>query len=168
MSSSARPVTPARFAEALEELPLATLHNTAAEIRNSKSHLEYSNKELQPHADEGDQVCKEAITENEQVLERMDGRLNLLRAEVERRGMPWVEDDLTKEGGEAVVNGHGDSGARAHHDEIGPNADTRAANPASQSQTSELLSDEELRRRMEERLLADEDDGTDEQDGVHL
>lgn len=163
MSASAQPVSSGRFAEALQELPLSTLHQTAAEIRNSRAHLESSNKELKPHADDGDGVCKEAIEENEQVMARMHARLDMLKAEVERRGMPWVDEDPTKNG-EVGINGDG-----SNIEDTGSAAVTNGQIPSTtQRQAGGLLSDEELRRRMEERLLSGEDGEGDEDDGVHL
>ena len=165
MSASAQPVSSARFAEALQELPLSTLHNTAAEIRNSKIHLESSNQELKPHADEGDETCKEAIDENKQVLERMNARLNLLKAEVERRGMLWVESDDAEADG--VLNGHANESSVEHgplSGGIGLSARTSGLNQGSGS-----LSDAELARRIEERMQAAENtDGSEGEDGVHL
>ncbi|KAF2804895.1 uncharacterized protein BDZ99DRAFT_340784, partial [Mytilinidion resinicola] len=87
MSATAPPISPTRFAAALKDLPLSSLHGKAAELRNSITHLQHSNKELQPFATEGDEVCKDAIAENEEVVDRMEHRILLLRAEVEGRGM---------------------------------------------------------------------------------
>jgi len=94
MSATAPPISPTRFAAALKDLPLSSLHAKAAELRNSIIHLQHSNKELQPFADEGDSVCKEAIAENEEVTGRMEHRILLLRAEVEGRGMPWHDEEM--------------------------------------------------------------------------
>lgn len=82
MSSEAHPISPARFAEALKDLPLSTLHLKAAELRNSIAHLDYSNEQLQPFADGTetsvngvpDQDCVDAIRENEVVIARMQER----------------------------------------------------------------------------------------------
>jgi hypothetical protein len=51
MSSEVTPISPARFAEALKDLPLSTLHLKAAELRNSIAHLDYSNEQLKPFAE---------------------------------------------------------------------------------------------------------------------
>ena len=152
MSGSSQPVSSARFASALEELPLSKIHETAAEIRNSKAHLISSNEQLQPFAAEGDSVCKEAIEENEEVLKRMDGRLDILKAEVERRGMPWTEDPLQQDE-ETKVNGEGD----AHVNGVG--------NAGAQHDNRRLLSDQELQRRIMEQMNEPEDE---DEDGVHL
>lgn len=97
MSSESLPITPARFAAALEDLPLASLHLKAAELRNSISHLQYSNEQLMPFSTAGDLDCSEAILENAEVIKRMEERIGLLKAEVEGRGMPWVEDEAKTE-----------------------------------------------------------------------
>ncbi|KFH40628.1 hypothetical protein ACRE_086700 [Hapsidospora chrysogenum ATCC 11550] len=109
MSSSAdtTPISPARFAAAIKDLPLDTLHLKVLEIRNSIAHLQYSNDQLKPFAEgtstslsnsdsapptEGpDQDCIDAIRENEQVIDRMAERIALIRAEVEDRGVSWTE-----------------------------------------------------------------------------
>jgi hypothetical protein len=118
MSNEAIPISPARFAAALKDLPLSTLHLKASEIRNSIAHLDYSNEQLQPFADgtesssngRPDQDCIDAIKENEIVIRRMQERIALLRAEVESRGSSWLEfqsaeelQDGEEEG--ALVNG---------------------------------------------------------------
>lgn len=55
MSHEALPIDRARFAEALESLPLDALHAKVAELRNNMNHLRYSNEQMVPFADEGDQ-----------------------------------------------------------------------------------------------------------------
>ena len=117
MSIEATPISPVRFAEALKDLPLSTLHLKAAELRNSIAHLDYSNEQLQPFADgtEGgsgpDQDCLDAIKENEVVIQRMLERIALLKEEVEHRGSSWLEFqsveelDGDKASGERLVNG---------------------------------------------------------------
>jgi hypothetical protein len=98
MSSATTPISPARFAAALKDLPLSTLHLKAAELRNSIAHLDYSNEQLKPFAEgtnEGnsngqpDQDCIDAIKENEGVIARMMERIELLKQEVEGRGSSW-------------------------------------------------------------------------------
>lgn len=119
-SAASLPITPARFAAALGDLPLGSLHLKALELRNSLAHLAYSNAQLRPFAEgtaatldssssnnnnstggEGEELqpqqarpdpdCVDAIRENELVMARMRERLLLLRAEVERRGLSWRE-----------------------------------------------------------------------------
>lgn len=119
MSNEATPISPARFAAALKDLPLSTLHLKAAELRNSIAHLDYSNEQLKPFADgtEGDngpdQDCVDAIKENEVVIQRMLERIALLREEVEGRGSSWLEfrsaEELENRERECLVNGTGDN-----------------------------------------------------------
>ncbi|KAK2053315.1 hypothetical protein LY76DRAFT_597915 [Colletotrichum caudatum] len=104
-SADTSPISPARFAEALRELSLPTLHLKALEIRNSVLHLRYSNAQLRPYAEGAattldaadasagrpDPDCVEAIRENDVVIERMEGRLRIIRDEVEGRGHSWNE-----------------------------------------------------------------------------
>lgn len=119
MSAESLPITPARFAEALKDLSLSSLHLKVLELRNSIAHLDYSNEQLRPYAEgresaqdptggaaaapgEPDPDCVEAIKENEQVIERMQERIRLVRAEVEHRGFSWSEF-RTKEEAEAAA-----------------------------------------------------------------
>jgi hypothetical protein len=105
MSIEAAPISPARFAAALKDLPLSTLHLKTAEIRNNIAHLDYSNEQLKPFADgtepssngRPDQDCIDAIKENEIVIGRMQERIALLRAEVEARGSSWLEFQSAEE-----------------------------------------------------------------------
>ncbi|KAH6678268.1 hypothetical protein B0J14DRAFT_582316 [Halenospora varia] len=105
MSSESTPISPARFAEALKDLPISTLHLKAAELRNSIAHLDYSNEQLAPFANgtepslngAPDEDCLDAIKENEVVIARMTERIGLLKAEVERRGASWMEFRSTEE-----------------------------------------------------------------------
>ena len=115
MSNEAIPISPGRFAEALKDLPLSTLHLKAAELRNSIAHLDYSNEQLKPFADgtEGDagpdQDCVDAIKENEDVIQRMLERIELLKQEVEARGSSWLEfqsaEEVAEGKEERLVNG---------------------------------------------------------------
>jgi len=164
---TATPITNARFAAALTDLSIASLHAKAAELRNSLYHLRHSNAQLQPFADSGDQDCKEAIAENEAVMARFRERVDMLQVEVVMvRRMPWVEWDEENEHDGSTkkeVNG-GDSGGHllngtAAHEEANPGStqDGRAQH------ASGSLSDEELRRRLAQQMDEDEDD-----EGLHL
>ncbi|KAF2222877.1 hypothetical protein BDZ85DRAFT_180186, partial [Elsinoe ampelina] len=104
MSSDALPIDPAQFAHALESLPVETLHQKAAEILNSIGHLKSSNEQMMPFADEGDQDCKEAMFENLVVIGRMNERIKILREEVEKRGLRWMDAEVEER--EGKVNGH--------------------------------------------------------------
>lgn len=55
MSHEALPIDIPAFTRALEDLPVDALHTKAAELLNSIEHLKYSNSEMMPFADEGDQ-----------------------------------------------------------------------------------------------------------------
>ena len=120
MSNEATPISPARFAAALKDLPLSTLHLKAMEIRNSIAHLDYSNEQLKPFADgteasangRPDEDCIDAIKENEIVIARMQERIALLKAEVEGRGSSWLEFQSAEElqdVDERLLNGTGES-----------------------------------------------------------
>ena len=172
------PYRPHAFASALGDLPLANLYSKAFEIRNSIAHLQRSNEELQSYSDtqpDGDTDCLEAVRENEVVIERMRERVGLIKREVENRGGRWHEADVEVDGvdGEktdsgVLGNGHtngatngaqdahentgqGSGGARAAHPERADNSDHR--------QAGGRLNDEELRRRMLERIGGDDDIG---------
>lgn len=109
------PITPARFAAALKDLPLASLHLKVLELRNALLHLAHSNAQLRPFADgtetsldlapgTPDPDCVDAIRENTAVMARMRARIELVKAEVVGRGVSWREfeavgDDETDEPG---------------------------------------------------------------------
>ncbi|KAF2002796.1 hypothetical protein P154DRAFT_520564 [Amniculicola lignicola CBS 123094] len=95
MSAGALPITAARFAAALESLPLSALHSKAAEIQNSNDHLRRSNKELEAEVRKSsDKDCYEAMLENEEVIKRNEERIALLKREVtEVRGLPWAPQE---------------------------------------------------------------------------
>ncbi|PSK37400.1 hypothetical protein B9Z65_2142 [Elsinoe australis] len=152
MSADTLPIEPADFARALEALPPETLHQRAAEIQNSIAHLKYSNEQMMPFADEGDDDCREAMFENLVVIGRMNERIRMLREEVEKRGLRWMDAEV-EEAEERKVNGH------VEGSEEGAQAVQREARAP-----SGRLGDEELRRRLEEQM--GEDDG--EEEGVHL
>ncbi|KAH0368896.1 hypothetical protein KCU65_g3721, partial [Aureobasidium melanogenum] len=151
MSHEALPIDRARFAEALESLPLNALHAKVAELRNNMNHLRYSNEQMVPFADEGDQDCKDAMYENLVVISRMNERIELLRAEVEKRGMRWSEVEVEdRQVSEGMVNG--DS----------------ASTTTTQSQPqSGRLTDDQLRAQLEARLAQDTQDDQ-EEEGLHL
>ncbi|KAG9749322.1 hypothetical protein KCU77_g3396, partial [Aureobasidium melanogenum] len=150
MSHEALPIDRVRFAEALESLPLDALHSKVAELRNNMNHLRYSNEQMVPFADDGDQDCKDAMYENLVVISRMNERIELLRAEVEKRGMRWSEAEVEdRQVSERMVNG--DS----------------ASTTTTQSQPqSGRLTDEQLRAQLEARLAQDTQD--DQEEGLHL
>ncbi|KAK8029808.1 hypothetical protein PG993_011099 [Apiospora rasikravindrae] len=98
MSAQARPPTAAEFASALTELPASSLALKVLEMRNQIAHLDYSNSEMKPFADgadgaEPDQICIDGIRENEEIIVKVQQRIELVRQEVERRGLSWPEFD---------------------------------------------------------------------------
>ena len=140
------------FAIAIKDLPVDTLYAKAAELLNSMQHLRDSNAQMKEFADEGDEVCKEAIAENDVVIARIAERVQLCKAEVEGRGMRWTghveaqtEDDQEPKVNGVLANGHAE-------------AETAPAVSA----PSGRLTDEELRRQLEAQM------GDDDEDGVHL
>ncbi|KAI9827497.1 MAG: hypothetical protein M1832_004847 [Thelocarpon impressellum] len=168
MSATATPITPAAFTSAIQDLPLPNLHLKAAELRNSMAHLQYSNLQLEPYAEE-DRDCADAIRENEEVMARMEERIRLLREEVERRGFRWgeaeIEDRQEKDGEttESADGAEGMNGIRAGTLSAAENGDGEERGPG--------LTDEELRRRLRERMEEDmmgDGDGDGDGDGMHL
>lgn len=162
MSSTSTPIPLHRFAEAIRGLPLSNLHLKATELQNSIIHLESSNQQLEPSADDGDQICFDAIKENLEVIGRMRERISLLKREVERRGFLWEEEE--NETG-LRVNGHLEDEVQddSMQEEVNIHREIR--------QHGGSLSDEELAVRLQERVddegvgddFADTDGG-----GVHL
>ena len=146
MSSATQPIDPTRFAEALESLPIDALHSKAAELRNSIGHLKFSNEQMLPFAEEGDDVCREAMFENLSVIGRMNERISLLRAEVEKRGMRWADGEVEDAEAREAKMVNGDAGANGNE----------------ARQRNGRLTDEELRRQLEAQM------GEDEDEGVHL
>lgn len=227
-SNESFPITPQAFAAALEDLPPSALHLKVLEIYNSIAHLKYSNEQLRPFAEgleiplgsssstenQPDPDCVEAIRENEQVIVRMEERVQLIKNEVERRGLSWTEferkeeveaaaarnrvrgpvetgeDSENEEQQQPMTNGtstttiqhpawmdgtfqtgvirNGDivmddvSGSRRQQEQQG------AAGTGAGTGTGGSLSDEELRRRMEERLRDLGGDDGEEDGGMHL
>jgi hypothetical protein len=131
-TASTEPISPARFAAALTDLSLPTLHLKVLEIRNSISHLRTSNIQLLPFAlgsetpvggvpGQPDPDCADAIRENEAVIERMQERIALVRAEVEGRGLGWREFESAEDLGpeeESAATTNGLRAAREEEDRI--------------------------------------------------
>lgn len=158
MSSTANPISPSQFQIAIQDLPVENLYTKAREIVNSIAHLRQSNKTLQDYSDSikndasldgevktevGDRECLDAIAENEVVIRRQEERVGLLRGEVERRGGTWHDGD-----------GPGEQGTNGN--------DVRGNSSGSRNGGGRLT-DDELRRQMEERM-GDENG----EDGMHL
>ena len=169
MSSTATPISPARFAAALSSLPLPNLHLKAAELNNSIAHLEYSNLQLQPLAEEGDRDCKEAVEENRGTIARMKERIELLKAEVEGRGYRWGEGESegSKDDGNAGMNGEGvEEEPGSGNERVERTGGRVVANQHRQEADGpRRLGDEELARRLRERMA---EDMMDDDDGLHL
>lgn len=196
MSSETQPIAPARFAEALKELPASSLALKVLELRNSIAHLDYSNEELRPFAEgtiptldqrggagtgtgQPDQDCKDAIAENEAVIARMQERIELIRAEVEGRGLSWLEfqgnsaTDRKDDGAAAVVqNGEETTAAPTVNGHGGENAGSQQQQHEAWRdgtiQTGTIRGDEELLRELLARMPPDNDDGRDPDGGMHL
>lgn len=171
MSSNAAPISPARFAAALSALPLSNLHLKAAELRNSIAHLDHSNLQLQPFAEEGDGDCKQAIGENTETIARMEERITLLKAEVEGRGFIWGEfnggqRDETEETNGSRHDRFSDNGNICDLEEAQRTAGDLAANGHRGRAEGRRLGDEELASRLRERM--EEDLAENEDNGLHL
>jgi hypothetical protein len=190
MSSEATPIDPARFAEAIKDLPASSLALKVLELRNSIAHLDYSNAELKPFAEgtataldssaanEPDQDCIDAIKENETVIERMQQRIELIKTEVEERGLSWNEfkgktEDENTNNTQNQANGEAQATTNGLNGAIGQSpAPENGQHPAWSDGTFTTgtirgLGDEELMRRLQERLPELRDDH-DEEDGLHL
>lgn len=152
MSSASTPISPQIFAIAIKDLPVDTLYAKAAELLNSMEHLRQSNAQMKDFADEGDEVCKEAIVENDVVIERIGERVQLCKAEVEGRGMRWT----------GHVEAQGEDGQESKTNGVVANGDAEHEAGSAAPAPSGRLTDEELRRQLEAQM----DD--DEEDGVHL
>ncbi|KAK2073543.1 hypothetical protein P8C59_007822 [Phyllachora maydis] len=203
MSSDALPIPPARFAAALADLPLASLHLKLLELRNSLAHLDHSNAQLRPFAlgletplggvgGAPDPDCAEAVRENEAVMARVQERIGLVRAEMERRGVAWAEFQ-TKEEAEAEAAAVVVAAATNGSDRPASDADAEERHPAwtdgtfttgvlrngqvhvgavtgsgARNGAGGSLPDDELRRRMEEQLRGLGQDRDNDEGGMHL
>ncbi|KAI2616489.1 hypothetical protein GGR54DRAFT_227188 [Hypoxylon sp. NC1633] len=193
MSSEQLPIDLACFAEALKDLSAESLALKVLELRNSIAHLDYSNAELKPYAEgraptldqqsgtaQPDQDCIDAIAENEVVIARMQERIQLIRVEVENRGLSWRElqgkaDDeeapapATTDSSNANASSNQTNGINGH----GPNV--HDLHPAWRDGTfrtgtvSEISPEEqELLRRLHIRMPPEDDDEEDPEGGMHL
>jgi hypothetical protein len=151
MAAAGHSITPEAFALAITDLPLENIYTKAAELQNSITHLLNSNIQMQPFAEEGDDVCRDAIRENDEVIKRMEERIGLCKTEVESRGQVWM-------GGTNVSAGGGEGEAIPN----GVNGHSQESSVEQPRQPSGRLNDEELRRQLEAQL-----DGNDDE-GVHL
>lgn len=177
------PIPPSKFASALLDLPLSTLHLKVLELRNSIAHLDYSNEQLQPFATPPststspdttapDPVCVEAIAENCVVIARMQERIGLVRAEVERRGVEWVHFSSGEVEEEEVAKGEGEGEglSSAWTDgtfQTGVISGGQVRMDGDNGASGGTMDDGELRARMEA-LLREGEGGGDGEEGVHL
>jgi hypothetical protein len=178
MSAEATPITPARFRLAIHDLAISNLHAKAAELRNSLAHLASSNAQLKEFADAGDRDCADAIRENEIVIQRFQDRIQMLREEVEGRGMRWVEDTEGEWEGKPRQNGDtmelepGELARNGASVAAGPNNGATTTAGQSAAQRSGRLTDEELRlllaARMGQPEGGEDDEGEGEDGGLHL
>ena len=144
MSSSAVPISAARFAAALESLSVSSLHAKAAELRNSIVHLEKSNAELEEYVRaEDDKELYEAILENREVIARMEERIAMVKREVvEVRCLPWEPEGAKalevgeREGGNegratnGVIGGGGETGVQTQGQSEGQGQTNGVETPA--------------------------------------
>lgn len=119
MSSTSRPISPTRFADALKDLPISSIYSKAAELANSIAHLRSSNEQLREYAEQGDKECADAIAENEEVMRNMEHRVLLCQFEVEaKRGLIFNEEGKSeREPGESESqnsNRDNDQAANGH------------------------------------------------------
>ncbi|CAI6095809.1 unnamed protein product [Clonostachys chloroleuca] len=218
MSADTTPISPSRFAAALKDLSISMLHLKSLEIRNSIAHLQYSNDQLRPFAEgsatalsssstpaaaddapaQPDQDCIDAIRENETVIDRMAERIALIRAEVEERGVAWVDFQSMDEAREttdridgpaqhktsqAVANGvsAGESSTQNGEPQSSPWTDgtfqtgtisngqvTLDGQPNGRPAQGGSLTDEQLRAALAERLGDISNEDEDESGGLHL
>ena len=119
MSSASHPISPARFAAALESLSVSSLYLKVAELQNSIAHLRASNAELDEYVRrENDKDCYEALVENKDVIRNMEERIQLIKKEVtEVRSLPWQPEDGSKavEPGERTTQGANNTDADPAH-----------------------------------------------------
>ncbi|KAI1415601.1 hypothetical protein F5Y13DRAFT_156403 [Hypoxylon sp. FL1857] len=190
MSSESQPIDALRFAAAIKELPAESLALKVLEIRNAIAHLDYSIAELRPFAEgrppllnegeteEPDQDCIDAIVENEAVIARMQNRIELIRAEVERRGLSWREfqgkpdDEKEEEASGATDSANAGSSNTTNgvngHGAVGEGQHPAWRDGTFQTGTINQLGDEEreLLRQLQSRMPPEDDE--DPEGGVHL
>jgi len=158
-SASTPSIPPALFALALHDLSIDAVHSKILELQNSIVHLLSSNAQMAPFAGEGDDVCRDAISENAGVIARIEERVQLCRAEVERRRLVWSSHgSQTPNGLETCRVGSEPSQTSSEFLENRHVAEEVARQPAPNGR----LTDEELRRRLEAQMQNEEDEG------VHL
>ncbi|RPA73323.1 hypothetical protein BJ508DRAFT_419081 [Ascobolus immersus RN42] len=101
MSSLSLPLSLSEFRSALEPLPNASLLSERHRLLNSIHHLLRSNLQLLEFPD--DPVCKEAVEENEGVIERQKKFIHCIKEELEKRGVSVTDHREEDEKEEEVV-----------------------------------------------------------------
>jgi len=101
--------------------------------------------------------CKEALFENLVVLNRMNQRITILRAEVEKRGMRWADAETEEAEQHKDVDMTDAEGRRVNGHVVNTSGSQQG-----RSAQSGRLTDEDLRRRLQDQMEEDDDDG------VHL
>ena len=148
MANPASPISLNRFACAIHDLPVSKLYDTVAELQNSQAHLVRSNREMQQFAVLGDEDCRDAIDENIEVLQRTQHKLDLLKEEIQSRGLLWKNNDETqpaagqKSSTEARHQVNGTSNgepAQTGSEPVGTQALQRATRPISQGNENTAL-----------------------------
>ena len=104
--------------------------------------------------------------ENLVVIGRINERIALLRAEVQKRGMRWADAEVEEAGGNADKNMTNGDGRLVNGDGLSNGSHTAVVG-GGQAQSARAqsgrLTDEELMAQMQERMGQDDED-----DGVHL
>lgn len=176
-------------------LKVLEIRNSIAHLQYSNDQLKPFAEPEAASSTEPDRDCIEAIAENEGVIDRMAERIALIRMEVEERGVSWTEfqskDEVEALRAAAATNGAVNGTV---NEDVQGEAQTQAQTQSDpwtdgtfqtgtirngevtmdeqprrpQGSQGGTLSDEELRRAMEERMrnLGTEDD--DANGGMHL
>ncbi|KAH7162997.1 hypothetical protein B0J13DRAFT_537511 [Dactylonectria estremocensis] len=173
-------------------LKVLEIRNSIAHLQYSNDQLKPFAEGSETAADAGgsgpDQDCVDAIRENELVIDRMAERVAIIRAEVEERGLGWNEFQSRDEAGSKTEDEPENINGTAAAPSTLTSAPGAAGNPWTDgtfqvgtirngeihmdAQPSQLtggsLSDEQLRRALEERMrdLATDDDN--DEGGMHL
>ncbi|KPM38069.1 hypothetical protein AK830_g8497 [Neonectria ditissima] len=179
---------------AMLHLKVLEIRNSIAHLQYSNDQLkpfaEGSAAVLDNAAAEGvpDQDCIDAIKDNDLVIDRMAERIAIIRVEVEGRGLSWEEfksrDEAESKNEDEPVTANGQtatttttttttsSGSNPWTDgtfQTGTirNGEVHMDSPASRPEGGSL-SDEQLRRALEERMRNLGTDDDDDEGGMHL
>lgn len=89
MTDQTQPISLADFQLAIGELDVPIIEAKIAEFQRSISHLERSNRDLKEYIQsepQKDNICEDAIADNEVVIGRIKERIRLCEAEIEKQG----------------------------------------------------------------------------------